>query len=111
MGLAGWLARKRLNAIAGEEQMKNREMANYWHTPTGVLRTLVQLVVDEAVEGGMSEKRADEVFDELCENIEKQDGAICACGTCTNKLTMDDVAENFLDRVRILLNRCPHDHE
>ncbi len=90
--------------------MKERETASFWNKPTGVLRMLVQLVVDEAAEGGMSEERADEVFEELTTNIEKQDGAVCACGTCTNKLSMDDVAENFLDRGRILLSRCPHDH-
>lgn len=91
--------------------MKDRETAGFWNTPTGVMRMVAQMLIAEAVEGGMAEDRADDVYKELTTNIEKQDGAICACGTCTNKLTMDDVAENFLDRVRILLNRCPHDHE
>lgn len=91
--------------------MKDREKAGFWHTPTGVLRMLVQLVVDEAVEGGMTETRADEAFDELTKNIEKQNGKLCACDSCTNTLSMDDVAENFLDRVRLLLSRCPHGHE
>ncbi len=91
--------------------MKGRETASFWNGPTGVLRMLVQSVVDEAVEGGMAEKRADEVYEELCKSIEKQEGAICSCGTCTNRLSMEDVAENFLDRVRLLLSRCLHDHE
>jgi len=91
--------------------MKDREMAGFWNTPTGIMRMVAQLLIAEAVEGGMSENRADDLYEELTTNIEKQDGAICACGTCTNKLTMDDVAANFLDRVRILLSRCPHDHE
>ena len=91
--------------------MENREKAGFWHTPTGVLRMLVQLVVDEAVEGGMTEKRANEAYDELCKHIETQDGKPCACDSCTNKLSMDDVAEDFLDRVRLLLSRCPHDHD
>ena len=91
--------------------MKDREMAGFWNTPTGTMRILVELLIAEAVEGGMSENRADDLYEELTTNIEKQDGAICACDTCTSKLTMDDVAANFLDRVWILLSRCPHDHE
>ena len=111
MGLAEWLAIDRRSSIAGEEIMKDRETASFWNKPTGVLRMLVQLVVDEAAEGGMSEERADEVFEELTKNIEKQDGKPCSCDSCTNKLSMDDVAADFLDRVRLLLNRCPNDHE
>lgn len=91
--------------------MKDRETEGFWNRPTGVLWMLVQSVVDEAVEGGMTEKRANEVYKELCSSIEKQEGAICSCGTCTNKLSMEEVAENFLDRVWLLLSPCLHDDE
>jgi len=91
--------------------MRDRGTASFWHTPTGILWMLVQMVVEEAVEGEMAEERADEVYEELCKNIEKQDGKACACDSCTNRLSLDDVAEDILDRVRLLLSRCPHDCE
>jgi len=91
--------------------MEGREAASFWSSPTGLLRRLVEMVVAEAVEGGMADGRADELFKELTENIEKQDGKPCACNSCDNTVSMDDVAECFLDRVRVLLAQCPHEIE
>ena len=33
--------------------MKERELAAYWNGPMGLLRVLVEIIVSEAVEGGI----------------------------------------------------------
>lgn len=91
--------------------MKGREQAAYWNGPMGLLRVLVEIVVSEAVEGGMSETRADEVFDEICTQIEKQEGRLCSCGDCTNKLSLGNVAAHVLDRMRAVLNHYHSQYE
>jgi len=87
-------------------QIKSREMAAFWNGPMGLLRVLVEIVVSEAVEGGLPELRADEIYDELCARIEQQDGRLCSCGECENRLSLEDVALHILDRMRAVLDRC-----
>ncbi len=89
--------------------MRERQLAAYWNGPMGLLRMLIEIVVSEAVEGGMPEARADEVFDEICSLIEKQEGRLCSCGDCQNKLTLDNVAIHILERVSGVISQY-HSH-
>ncbi len=91
--------------------MKERELAAYWNGPMGLLRVLIEIVVSEAVEGGMPEERADEVFAELCSQIEKQEGRLCSCGDCTNKLSIESVAAHILDRMWGVLSHYHSQYE
>ena len=67
--------------------MKQRELAAYWNGPMGLLRVLIEVVVSAAVDGGMPASRADDVFDELTKDIEKQDCQPYYRHSCTNNLS------------------------
>jgi len=81
-----------------------RETAAFWGSPMGLLRVLVEVVVSEAVEGGLPEARGDGIYDELCAAIERQEGRPCSCGDCGNKLSLEDVALRVLDRMAPVLD-------
>ncbi len=91
--------------------MKQRELAAYWNEPMGLLKVLIEIVVSEAVEGGLPEARADEMFAELCSQIEKQEGRLCSCGDCHNKLSLESVASHILDRMRGVLTQYHSQYE
>ena len=91
--------------------MNGREQAAYWNGPMGLLRVLIEIVVSEAVEGGMPDARADEVYAELCSQIEKQEGRLCSCGDCTNTLSLESVAAHILDRMRGVINQYHSQYE
>jgi len=91
--------------------MEDRELAAYWNGPMGLLRVLIGIVVSEAVEGGMTEARADELYKELCKQIEKQEGRLCSCGDCQNKLSIESVAAHILDKMRGVLSQYHSQYE
>ena len=105
VGSGGRAGRK---GVPGPGKQSGRETADFWNGPVGLLRVLVAIVVGEAVEGGLPEARGDEVYDELCAAIERQDGRPCPwCEDCEHKLTLDEVALRVLDRMAPVINRAP----